>query len=223
MLHGVFERSDCPRFPENFCLGDLEAGEHRSTFFRPMVNPADWELAVGELTYTVPAGWANTADHPDEYGIQPQGITTEAGIYMWSEVAIVADDHPCRPYPEPTIPRTPSDMAAWVTANPLLVASEPTEVTIGGLDGLTLDTSVRDGVELPCVGDGRPYVPMLVHADGSGLQWGYPPSGHKRLYFFDLGDERTLVTSIEAEDPETFAEILPEAIAIVESLDFQRD
>jgi hypothetical protein len=223
MLQGVFERSDCPSFPENFCLGDLAAGEHRSTYFRPTVEPIDWELEVGEMTYAVPAGWANNADHPDEYGLQPQGTTTETGIYMWSEVAIVADDHPCRPDPERSIPRTPSDMAAWVTANPLLLASEPSEITIGGLRGLTLDTSVREGAELPCIGDGRPYAPMLVHAEGTGLQWGYPPSGHKRLYFLDLGDARTLVISIEAEDLATFSEILPEASAIVESLEFRRD
>ena len=223
MLQGVFERSDCPNFPENFCLGDLGPGHHASTFFRPMVKPADWELVRGAMTYTVPEGWANTADWPDEYLIQPQGTTAETGIYLWSEVAIVADDQPCRPGPDPSIPRTPSDMAAWVVANPLLAASQPTEVTIGGLDGLMLDTSVLAEAELPCSGDGRPYAPMLVHAEGSGLQWGYPPTGHKRLYLLDLGDTRTLVISIEAEDPATFAEILPEATAIVESFEFRTE
>ena len=223
MLQGVFERSDCPNFPENFCLGDLGAGQHASTFFRPMVKPDEWDLVRGAMTYSVPHGWANTADWPSEYLIQPQGITAETGIYMWSEVAIVADDLPCRPDPEPSISRTPSDMAAWVTANPLLVVSQPTEVTIGGLDGLMLDTSVRREAELPCTGDGRPYAPMLVHPDGTGMQWGYPPTGHKRLYLLDLGDARTLVISIEAEDPETFSEILPEAIAIVESVEFRTE
>lgn len=223
MLQGVFERSDCPNFPENFCLGDLGPGQHASTFFRPMVEPAVWELVRGAMTYTVPEGWANTADWPDEYLIQPQGTTAETGIYMWSEVAIVADDHPCRPDPEPSIPRTPSDIAAWVTANPLLAASQPTEVTVGGLDGLMLDTSVQAEAELPCSGDGRPYAPMLVHAEGTGLQWGYPPTGHKRLYLLELDDTRTLVISIEAEDPETFAEILSDAVAIVESLEFRTE
>jgi hypothetical protein len=223
MLRGVFERSDCPHFPENFCLGDLGPGQHASTFFRPMVTPSEWDLERGAMTYTVPEGWANTADWPDEYLIQPQGTNADTGIYMWSEVAIVSDDRPCSSVPEPTIPRTPSEMAAWVTENPLLVASEPTEVTIGGLDGLMLDTSVQAAAELRCIGDGRRYAPVLVHAEGTGLQWGYPSTGHKRLYLLDLGDARTLVISIEAEDRATFESILSDAVAIVESLEFRME
>ena len=221
-LPGTWTRSDCPLFPDDFCLGDLEPGTHRSTFFDPFAAPDEWQYNRGVLTYTVPAGWANSWDIPDEYGIQPQDRLGDVGIYMWSEVALAAADAPCSVEPDPEIARTPDAFAAWLTSHPGLVVTEPVPVAFGGLDGLMVDASVADGAALPCVGDGRPYIPMLVHIRATGLQWGFPPTGSKRFYLLDLGDSRSLVISIEAEDKQTFAALLPEAAAIVESMQFEK-
>lgn len=221
-LPGTWTRSDCPLFPEDFCLGDLEPGAHRSSFFDPFATPDEWRYNRGVLTYTVPAGWANTGDYPDEYSIQPQGRSGDVGIYMWSEVAIAAADAPCSIEPDPEFARTPDAFAGWLTAHPGLVATNPVPFSVGGLDGLMLDASVADGAALPCVGDGRRYLPMLVHSRATGLQWGFHPMNFKRFYLLDLSDGRSLVISIEAEDEQTFDALLPEAAAIVASMRFEK-
>jgi hypothetical protein len=221
MLPGVFERSACPSFPDNFCLGDLEAGRHNSAFFRPLDPATEWVRQHGAMAYTVPEGWSNVADHPDEYTLQPTGEDGETGIYLWSEVAIVSTDAPCSPDPDPEIARTPAAMMNWLTSNPLLQVTEPLEVAIDGLPGLTATASVKPDVSLPCIGAGA-VAPMLVNADGRGLQWGFTASLVQEMYFLDLGDERTLVISIDGVDRDAFESIRDDAIAIVESIEFRR-
>jgi hypothetical protein len=220
-LEGSFSRSDCPAFPADFCLGDLTAEEHVATFFNPLVPGAEWEGPYFDMTYTVPEGWANNWDEATEYLLQPQSAVGETGIYMWSETAIVSQSAPCSPRPEPTIERTPTAMVGWLVNHPTLVSTDPMAVSIGGLDGLMVDASVPSGATLPCVGDGRRYIPMLVNAEARGMQWGFPPEGHKRLYFLDLGEARTLVISIEAEDEATYRSLVDEATTIVESIGFR--
>lgn len=220
-LVGDFQRIACPSMPELFCLGDLEPGTHATINFLPMVPIEGWDRDPGAMTYRVPAGWANPADGPDEYLIQPQDPAGEEGIYMWSEAAIVDGERSCTPNPDPDIDRSPGAMAAWVVENPLLRASDPEPATIGGLEGLTVDAHVRPDSVLGCRGDGRLYAPMLVHADATGMQWGFHPDTYKRFWFLAMPEERTLVISIEADDRERFQAILPEAVQIVESLAFR--
>lgn len=220
-MDGTFERVACPNFPKNFCLGDLEAGEHQAITFLPLVPVAEWERDRGAMTYTVPNGWSNDGDHPDEYVIQPQDRTGDVGIFMWSEAAIVESASPCSPNPDPNIARTPAAMATWLTDHPKLLTTEPTPASIGGLDGLTLDVSVRPDATLDCLGGAVPYVPMLVHAKATGMQWGFNEDTHMRFFLLDLGDGRTLVISIEAPDPATFESLLHEAMDILESIRFR--
>lgn len=220
-LTGTFSRSDCPAFPDDFCLGDLEPGERVTTFFYPQVPEGEWQQVRGAVSYTVPAGWANTWDEASEYLLQPQSATGETGIYMWSEVAIVSAANVCGPDPDPNIERTPAAMAGWVADNPHLLTTGPVAVSIDGLDGMRIDASVRPDTTLPCTGDLQPFVPMFVDNDAAGLQWGFPPEGHKRLFFLDLGEGRTLVISIEAEDEATYLALLDEATEIVESAEFK--
>ena len=222
MLDGTFVRSDCPRFPLDFCLGDLEPGEYPAVFFDPLVPEDEWDRlhTMGAVTYTVPEGWANNGDQPNEYLLQPQDATGETGIYMWSEVAIVLAASMCSPNPDPKIETTPTAMVEWVAHHPTLQTSDPVAVSIDGLEGFMIEASVPANTDLPCTGDGRPYLPMLVGNDADGTQWGFPPEGHKRLYFLDLGQTRVLVISIEAEDEATYRAMVDEATALVESMTF---
>lgn len=221
-LVGEFQRIACPRLPENFCLGYLEEGTHATINFLPMVPVDRWDRDIGAMTYRTPAGWTNPGDDPDEYGIRPQRPAGDEGIYLWSEAAIVDGERPCTPHPDPAVDRSPRAMVAWVVENPLLVASESEPATIGGLSGFTVDAHVRQGNALPCIGDGRRYAPMLVHANATGMQWGFPPHGYKRFWFLAVPEERTLVISIEADDEAGFQAILPEAMQIVQSMSFRR-
>ena len=56
------------------CLGDVEAGTYKSQFFTPRLDAgagAKWAPDFGALTYTVPDGWANSADWPGRFTLTP--------------------------------------------------------------------------------------------------------------------------------------------------------
>ena len=60
---GDWVRAACKDFG---CLGDLDAGAHRTAFFEPLGQPAGsstWRMQYGQLSYTVPSGWANAKTH----------------------------------------------------------------------------------------------------------------------------------------------------------------
>ena len=66
-FEGEWERSAC-RNPDNNCLGDLEAGTYKSQFIGPRLDDGEpWTANFGAFSYTVPDGWSNTADFPDDY------------------------------------------------------------------------------------------------------------------------------------------------------------
>ena len=66
-FEGEWERSAC-RNPDNSCLGDLEAGTYKSQFIGPRLDEGEpWTANYGAFSYTVPDGWSNTSDYPDNY------------------------------------------------------------------------------------------------------------------------------------------------------------
>ena len=72
VLTGDFVRSDC-RNPGIFCLGDLEPGTYRSSWFDPFGTArAAPVTSFGQLGYTLSEGWANNADWPDGFQLMPQ-------------------------------------------------------------------------------------------------------------------------------------------------------
>ena len=217
-LSGSWTRSDCP-IVENACLGPLQAGMHQSTFFNPFLPFEDWEYERGVMTYSVPAGWANTSDFPHKYRLQPQERTGEPGIFMWSEARIVSGERPCTSTTDPDFTPTPEAFVDWVMNHPGIDSTEPAPVNVGGVEGVVLEAEVRADAELPCTGAG-PYLPML--ADDGDLQWGFEPEMRKRLYLLDLRDGRTLIISVEASGRELFDDLIDQATAIVESIAFKR-
>jgi hypothetical protein len=220
-MQGDWTRSNCPRYPDEFCLGELDPGRHRSTFFTPRVASSQWQYAPGALGYSVPSGWSNTGDAPDEFILQPQIRDGEEGIFMWSEVTVVDPASPCSPFPDPTFDRSPEGFVDWLQSNPLFTTSNPSRVTVGGLSGWSVVAAVEPDADLPCVGDGRSYAPMLAHANGTGLQWGYLAGSRNQFFFLGLGGERTLVMTIEAPSESQFEHLRREVASIVGSLRFR--
>ena len=222
-LPGTWTRSDCPLFPDDFCLGDLEPGTHRSTFFDPFATLDEWLYNRGVLTYTVPAGWANTGDYPDIYVLAPVSAAPDTGIYMSSEISVVSDDRPCTATPSATVARTPDEMADWIVGRPGIIASGRDDVNIGGLPGVMLDLAPDAGLDRAveaCIGDGHTFVPLFTGAQPGGLQWGLLTTQRMRVYLLDLGDDRTLVVLIEGETGPTYENLLAEAVPILESFRF---
>ncbi len=71
-LPGDWQRVGCKDTTDG-CFGDLvEAGTYPSQYFRPrLVDSGSWQPQWGALTYTVPAGWANSADWPNSFILTP--------------------------------------------------------------------------------------------------------------------------------------------------------
>ncbi|HEX3304293.1 MAG TPA: hypothetical protein VHR64_15510, partial [Thermomicrobiales bacterium] len=105
LLTGTWWRMDCADKNDN-CLGNLEAGTYASQFITPRLAPgAAWQPVFGALSYTVPAGWANSADWPSSFTLLPSrdydGTTADTtaeiyhGIYVLTDPAISAQDLAC--------------------------------------------------------------------------------------------------------------------------------
>jgi hypothetical protein len=219
-LSGTWLKSDCPAFPENFCLGDLDPGRYGTTYFTPFVPMERWALEPGAMTYEVPTGWANTWDVPDEFHLKPHGSTDGSAILMWNALAVVSRTEPCSPKPDTSVSRSPAAMASWIATQPTLETTQPAPVVIDGLEGFVVDATTAPGT-LPCVGHGR-YAPIFVHPDATGLQWGLAAGEQARFYLLDIGGERSLIIEITAPDRESFDWLLSEAQRIVMSLKLRR-
>lgn len=221
-LEGVWILSDCPAYPEDFCLGPLDPGSHVANFFTPLLPiAAEWQLDPVAMSYRVPDGWSNTYDAGNEYLLEPLVKTGDTGVFMWTDVTIVADGGPCSPRPGTEGRASPEEFVAWLAEQETLNTAEPADVMIGGLEGLSLDLAVLPGATLPCTGDGVPYQPFLVHVEGSGLQSGFKKDTRNRLYFLDTGNGRTLVIHVTAEGENT-DQLLADGIGIVESIELRR-
>jgi hypothetical protein len=221
-LSGVWILSDCPAYPEDFCLGPLDAGPHVANFFAPLLPiAAEWRLDPVAMSYRVPDGWSNTYDAANEYTLEPRVRTGNTGVYMWTDVTIVADETPCSVRPRVGGRASPDEFVAWLVEQETLDTAEPAQVVIGGLEGLSVDLTVVPRVTLPCTGDGTPYAPFLVHVEGSGLQSGFEKETRNRLYFLETGNGRTLVIHLASEGGNA-DQLLAEEIAIVESIELRR-
>ena len=132
---GGWVRAACKDFG---CLGDLHAGDHQTAFFEPLGQPAgssgSWRMQYGQLSYTVPDGWANAVDAPGFYNIVPHDAyamhaSNEAaypGRSLVVDAAVSAQDDACSATVEPGVGRSSSEMAARIARIPSLQVGAPT-------------------------------------------------------------------------------------------------
>ena len=222
VLPGAWLRSACQN-PDNFCLGPLEPGEYSSEYIDPFVKYGDpWQPRFGAISYTVPAGWANTADYPSEYAIARQGGGESDGIHIFSEIVIVSEETPCEEKPASKVGRGARAMADWLTRAPGVVATTPAPVTVGGLSGFRVDVSMDPDWKETCpFSQGKPARPLFTDVDpGSGLHRGLDAATRMRLDLLDLGDGRTMIIDIEGSSKAVQDAQIAEATAIVESFEF---
>jgi serine/threonine-protein kinase len=123
------------------CLGELRAGTHSTSTFRP------------KLTYTVPVGWTNSGDKPGYMGLIPPGgdrgavdIGKSDYINVFTRVTTgnghCADGHGTA--------RTPEELVRWFRSQPAIAPFTAERTSIGGLDGLVVDLRMRRGWRAPC-------------------------------------------------------------------------
>jgi len=234
-FEGEWERSAC-RNPDNLCLGDLEAGTYRSEFIGPRLDEGEpWTANYGAFSYTVPDGWANTSDFPDNYVLMrgadyavasdPKDGTKDL-VEFYARPGIALQDETCEPQVKPDTGRSVDELIAHVTQHPGLAASMPQPITIDGHAGQMVDVSIAPSWTQRC-----PEVPdriLMLFTEvgrdmtGSGLeQTGLWRTDKMRIVLLDLGDGDVMLIDLLARDPANFDALIDEAMPIVESLTFK--
>jgi hypothetical protein len=221
-LSGDWERSDCPN-PGTWCLGNIEAGDHRSAVFNPFLTFDSWSFDYGRLSYTVPPGWGNDEEDRTLYVLSKQGRGEDASIWLLSDEGAHLQGATCpENQVDPRVVRTTAALSAWIRSLPGLVASATTPVTVGGVSGLYLDLTVDGGKARACPGSPDPTVQLFADTDGNEHDVRVHGDVPMRVYLLDLGDGRSLVMFVNGVDKATYDALLPEATSIIDSFQFHR-
>jgi hypothetical protein len=200
---------DCPELP---CEGALEPGKYRWTFSDPAIDFAipssGWKWHYGGGLHILAGETA------------VEGLDIADGIYFLHDPTIATRD--CKDSSEPGVGRSVSDLVAWLQNAPGLVVSEPTPVTVGGLEGMQLDVEIDPAWKRPCFFSGDlPAVPIIFSgAELGGYHWAIVPEQSLRWSILDSEDGVIIVAL--ADDPGGLPhdELLQTGGDIVDSLEF---
>lgn len=224
VIPGEWLRSACGD-PQNFCLGPLEAGRYSSFYIDPFVPNGDpWRPRFGALTYEVPAGWMATSDYPTQYDIESVAGGAGRGIYVRSEVVASSSSDPCAEVQDPLVGEDAAALTDRLVSLPGVSATDPIEVSIGGLSGFRVDVSRDPSWTQICPAISEAPIRLLYvdRSDEESFAWGLEENTHMRHYLLELGDGRALLIDIEAPTLAEYEAILDEATNIVESMQFNR-
>jgi hypothetical protein len=232
---GTWTRSDC-RNPDDTCLGAVPAGTYASTFLDVRSEPGQVRSAgaFGQLRYTVPDGWANMDDWPDDYSLIPaadyagpigeptDNQTTWHALYVRARPAPVGGE-PCSTKPAPDAGTSAAELAAFVAGHPALDATEPAPVAVGALTGTMVDVRLRDDWTGTCpelAGD-APTTPLLAERGGGGWDWGVVEGERQRLIFVDIGGGATVMIAVDDNTSATrFDALVAAAMPIIATFEF---
>ena len=216
------------------CLGDLDAGTYRSsftTFHDPLPNHIP--VSYGNLTYTVPDGWANTADWEAGLELEPSAVyaTAVPGEDPFQKIEVVAhptvarQDAACSPADEPGVEQTAAGMIRAITRLPSVIASAPTQISIDQLHGQMIDVRLSPSWTGVCPGtNGIRSAPMLHQAGRGGEGWTARLSATDRwrLIILELGGGNLAAIGIgDSESQATFDQLVATAMPIVQRLQFK--
>ena len=224
-MAGDWLRSSCLN-PDNLCLGPLEAGEYASFFIDPRLAIGDdWAPRFGALRYTVPEGWAATADFPQDYFLEPADwyasnrgdiSATTRGVYVLGAVAPRETSGGCSPPIDDTIPRSAEAIAAWIPDHPGIIATQPEGLSINGVAAWVVDVELNPEWTGVCSAAPTP-VAMLF---GQERQWGPHADERHRYVLLDVAEDRPVLIDV-SEHAVDFDAKLPELMQIVESFRFE--
>jgi hypothetical protein len=205
---------DCPELP---CQGPLEPGEYRWTFSDPTINftihSPGWTWRFGGGGFELIADETPPPVH--------QGLYVPDGIYLMHDPTIASQD--CEESSEPGVGRSVSDLVAWLETAPGLVVSDPTPVTVGGLEGMRLDIEIDPGWKRTCFfSEPLPAVPLIFNgaAPLGGYHWAILPDVSLRWFILD-SEDGIIIVNVE-DDPGRLShdDLIDTATPIVESFAF---
>lgn len=194
----------------NECLGPLEAGTYTTKLFAPT------------LTYTVPAGWGNYEDMPGNFLLLPpgsklSGVNPETSDFLGVYTSVVAGGR-CNGRPNPDVARTFDGLVGWLKADPAIALSDVHDVTVGGLDGVVMDISMKDpkgdGCQEGVWGD------VYVGQDPSSLVHGVSEDYPLRVYLLHNGERTLAIELADARGGSDYSDWFAAATQVVEKLLF---
>lgn len=226
-IAGTWTHTAC-RLAESDCLGVVEAGTYASTEFDPLGTGV-----AGQLTFTVPDGWANTGDFGNSYSLRPRadyvsdpsfdGNDSVSGIYVFAASLPVSQPADCAAVPAPGVAITAEAMATYFANLEALDVTDLGAVEIDGRPARVLDFTLDPAYGTACpFSNGEPFRSLVMSADlgpGAGV-WGLGAAGRQRVYLLDAAPGRVTTIWIEVERPR-FDALLEKAAPIVEALRFK--
>ena len=183
-LEGTWTHTACPVGGSD-CLGPVDAGTYASVTFDPFGTNR-----YGQLNYTVPSGWAVTADSRSQLSLRPVDNDAGAGIEVWADAAVATAG--CDGLPDAAAIGSPA-IAAALAAHEGLDASR-SETTVDGHDAQAVEAAVVDGWSQVCPDEGdEPFVALLASRTGVPVSWTVGVSGQEevRVILVDIADGQT--------------------------------
>jgi hypothetical protein len=216
---GTWWLRDCPLTDDN-CLGAVDAGTYKSQFITPRLDPGGaWSPLFGALTYTVPDGWANAADWPESFELEPVSELPPVDpnnrsrqIGLSTQPSAMSQDRPCSDTAQLGVTRSVDALVTWVATVPGLVTTTPTAITIDGNSGQWLDIRIDPAWTKTC---GGPVTTPIVTYMMSGT--GIRGTERERLILLDLGDGDVLQIVVWTKDQATFDTFITQAMPIIQS------
>ena len=185
--------NECPELP---CQGPLEPGKYRWTFSDPTID-----FTIPSPGWTWRFGGGGFELIADETPPPPhQSLFVPDGIYLMHDPTIASRD--CEEASEPGVGRSVSDLVGWFETRPGLIVSEPTPVTVGGVEGMQLDMKIDPEWKRTCFfSEDLPAVPLVFNGSAplGGYHWAIVPEQSLRWFILD-SEDGVFIVNLE-DDP----------------------
>ena len=214
------------------CWGALEAGTYPSQYVNPRLDPATWAPLLGAMTVTVPAGWANASDWPNEFSLTPAAdyaLETKAGpapdtyngIWVMTQPQPAIRTADCTHAVQPGA-STVDGLVDWVSTRPGIKTADSGTITVGPYAGKWVDVSVDPAESFACPDPTDHAKVALIGSEGPHpTDWWLLPNEHLRVIVLDIGQGDTVAIGIDTTYPDRFDQLVKDAMPIVQSFTFK--
>ncbi len=233
-IAGDWHKSAC-KDPTDNCLGDLAAGTYASQFIDPRLKGSSWHPVYGGVTYTVPDGWANSGDWPNELVLMPSSDYARAGAQGLSngefeELVVLARpvlnqvNADCARMPATSVDHTVQGYIDWIRSQPSLQVTQPKPITVSGHPAQMVDVSLAPGWKQGCKDDPKPQpasVFLAAEDADPAATWGIAGKEQMRVVVIDIGGGDLAVAYADSTDPSRFHVLAQDSLPIVSSMVFK--
>jgi hypothetical protein len=231
-LAGTWWLDGCKNTQDN-CLGDVGAGTYSSEFIAPRLKgTATWSPIFGGLTYTVPAGWANSSDWPTTFGLTPSSDYARVGpggqegdrsILLVTQPVALSSATACSGGANSSVAHTVSAEIAAIRRLPGLIASAPHSITVDGHPGEWLDLRESPSWTTVCSGGPGPEADYLAGPGASdpAILGTVGTAVRQRIILLDLGSGDLIAIQVSTTSADQFDSFAAESMAVIDSFRFK--